>query len=114
MERLTEKFNGNYALKIKATNEEDARKEVVEKFKKVMKKLGEIENFLEDYNLTIEELKNLAKNKQINIIEINGLLTDCIIDIIEDEDIEDEKILNLFERLSWRFYENLLITFGEI
>lgn len=114
MERLTKKFNGNYALKIKATNEEDARKEVFEKFKKAMKKLGEIENFLEDNNLTIEELKNLAKNKQINIIEINGLLTDCIIEMIEDEDIEDEKILNLFERLSWGFHEKLLMTFGEI
>ena len=112
MERLTEKFNGKYALKIKATNEEDARKEVVEKFKKAMKKLGEIENFLEDYNLTIEELKNLAKNKQINIIELNGLLTDCIIDITEN--IYDDKILNLFEELSYNFYEKLLITFGEI
>ena len=114
MERLTEKFNGKYALKIKATNEEDARKEVVEKFKKVMEKLGEIEDFLEDYNLTTKELKNSAKNKQINIIEINGLLADCIIDMIEDEDIEDEKILNLFERLSWGFHEKLLMTFGEI
>ena len=112
MERLTEKVNGKYALKIKATNEEDARKEVVEKFKEVMKKLGEIENFLEDYNLTVKELENIVKNKQINIIELNGLLTDCIIDVTDN--VYDGKILFLFEELSHNFYEKMLITFGEI
>lgn len=112
MERLTTKINGNYCLNLNSTNEEDAKEELKIKFKLAMNKLGQIENFLEDYNLTIEEISNSIKHCKVNIIELNGLLTDCIIDITND--IYDDKILNLFEDLSNNFYEKLLITFGEI
>lgn len=41
-----------------------------------------------------------------DIYELNDMLTDCIIDVTYD--VYDMETLNLFERVSQKFYEKLL------
>ena len=41
----------------------------------------------------------------MNFLNLNGILTDCIIDVTEE--IEDIKILNIFETLSAKFSDKI-------
>lgn len=53
-----------------------------------------------------------AYTKAFNLIEINGMLTDCIIEVTQD--VEDNKVLALFEEVSNMFADKVVTVLQKL